>query len=370
MELLLLISHNIISFIAILTVIVFIHEFGHYFVARKCGVKIDEFAIGFGKELFGFNDKNGTRWKFCLLPFGGYVKMFGDSNPASMADGNKLKKMSAEEKKVSFYFQSVYKRMAIVLAGPLANFILAIFLFSIIFRVQGITTILPIVGEVVQDSAAMEAGLKSGDRIVKIGDEEIDSFAKIQEIVYPSAGAELSVLIKRKGEEMLFAVTPKASVSEDFFGGEMKVGLIGVTSAMEYSYEKLGLGQSIVKSTSETYRLSGAVLGALRDLIIGKRSIKELGGPVKIAQYSGKSVSKGFIVVLWFMAMISINLGVLNLLPLPILDGGHFFYYLVEALKGKPLSDKIQQYGFQFGLAIVLSLMLFTTYNDVTGLFK
>ncbi len=369
MELLSLISHNLISFILILTVIVFVHEFGHYFVARKCGVKIDEFAIGFGKELFGFNDKNGTRWKFCLLPFGGYVKMFGDRNPASIADGQKIKKMTQKEKKVSFYFQNVYKRMAIVLAGPIANFILAVFLFAIIFRIQGVTTVLPIVDELVKDGAAIEVGLKKGDEIIKIQDKKISNFYQIQEIIYRSADKELEILIKRGEEEILFNLTPKASISKDFFGKEIKVGMIGV-QAGQYKYEKLNLTQSFLRANKETYNLSIAILDAIGDLIIGKRSVKELGGPVKIAEYSGKSVEKGFIVVLWFMAMISINLGVLNLLPLPILDGGHFFYYVIEAIKGKPLPEKIQQYGFQVGFALILTLMLFTTYNDITGLFN
>ncbi len=176
MELLSLISHNLLSFIVILSIIVFIHEFGHYFVARKCGVKVEEFAIGFGKELFGFNDKNGTRWKFCLLPFGGYVKMFGDRNPASIADKDKIKQMTPAEKKISFYYQNVYKRMAVVLAGPIANFILAILLLTIIFRIQGVTTVLPIVDNLVDGGAAQEAGLKIGDKITQINNKKIKKF--------------------------------------------------------------------------------------------------------------------------------------------------------------------------------------------------
>ena len=369
MELLSLISHNLISFIVILSVIVFIHEFGHYFVARKCGVKIDEFAIGFGKELIGFNDKNGTRWKFCLLPFGGYVKMFGDRNPASIVDKDKIKKMTAAEKKVSFYYQNVYKRMAIVLAGPMANFILAVLLLTIIFRVQGMTVVLPIVDDLVETGAAKEAGLKIGDKITKINNKKIKNFSELQQIVSISADEELEIFIQRNNKELSFNVTPKSLTSKDFFGNDVKIGMIGVQSG-QYEYTKLGTFDSFTRANIETYNISTAVLGALRDLIIGKRSIKELGGPVKIAQYSGKSVSMGIMVVIWFIAMISINLGVLNLLPLPILDGGHFLYYVIEAMKGKPLSEKSQQLGFQFGFAIVLTLMLFTTYNDIMGLFN
>lgn len=368
MELLSLISHNLISFIIILSIIVFIHEFGHYFVARKCGVKIDEFAIGFGKELIGFNDKNGTRWKFCLLPFGGYVKMFGDRNPASVADSDKIKKMSAEEKKISFYYQGVYKRMAIVLAGPIANFILAILLLTIIFRIQGMTTVLPIIDSLIDTGSAKEAGLKEGDRIVQVNNKKINDFSELQQIVATSADEELIIKIERNYQELSFNVTPKYVQSEDFFGNEVKIGMIGI-QAGQYEYKKLGTLDSFIQANIETYNISISVLGALRDLLIGKRSIKELGGPVKIAQYSGKSVSMGLMVAIWFMAMISINLGVLNLLPLPVLDGGHFLYYTVEAIKGKPLSERSQQLGFQFGFAIVLTLMIFTTYNDIMGLF-
>ncbi len=368
MEILSLVSHNLLSFIAILSVIVFVHEFGHYFIARRCGVKIDEFAIGFGKELLGFNDKNGTRWKFCLLPFGGYVKMFGDRNPASVADNDKIKKMTESEKKISFYFQNVYKRMAIVLAGPIANFIFAILLFTVLFRIEGTATMLPIIDSVVENSPASVAGLQKDDKILQINDQKIADFTQMQQFVYLRAGEELNIIISRNNEEILFKITPKTSVTKDFFGNEIKAGLIGVVGG-KYIYEKLNLNESFIKANKETYNLSFAVLGAIKDLIIGKRSIKELGGPIKIAQYSGKSVSMGFVVILWFMAMISINLGVLNLLPLPILDGGHFFYYIIEAIRGKPLPEKIQQYGFHFGLAIVLTLMLFTTFNDITSLF-
>lgn len=368
MEIISLISQNFFSFIVILSIIVFVHEWGHYFVARKCGVKVDEFSIGFGKELFGFFDKNRTRWKFCALPFGGYVKMFGDRNPASVADSEKVKKMTKAEKKIAFYHQNVYKRMAIVLAGPAANLIFAVFLFTALFKIQGENNLLPIITDVVEKSAAQQAGLQKGDEVIQINETKIDSFTQIQQIVYPKAGEELDFLVKRGEKEILFKLTPKTSSTKDFFGNEIKVGLIGV-QAGEYSYNKLNLSQSFLKANQETYNLSAAVLGAIRDLIIGKRSVKELGGPVKIAQYSGKSVEMGYVVVLWFMAMISINLGVLNLLPLPILDGGHFFYYVIEAIKGKPLPEKIQQYGFQFGLAVVLTLMLFTTYNDIYSLF-
>jgi regulator of sigma E protease len=367
MTLLNLILHNFLSFVAILTFIVFIHEFGHYWVARMCGVRVEEFSIGFGKELFGFSDKAGTRWKFCLLPFGGYVRMFGDKNPASMP-GEQVKLFSEAEKKVSFYFQNVYKRMAIVAAGPIANFLLAILILTVLFRIQGLNTILPIVDKVMEQSAASEAGIKSGDRILEISGQKINDFNEARMIIAQNGEKPLEVLIKRGEKQINFNITPKISVTKDFFGKEVKIGMVGI-AAGQVEYKKLNLGNAFITAIQETYKLSAAILKALGELITGKRDVKELGGPVKIAEYSGKSVEMGMMTVLWFIAMISLNLGVMNLLPLPVLDGGHLLFYIFEAIRGKALPEKIQQYGFQFGMAILLSLMIFTTYNDISQIF-
>lgn len=363
-----IITHNLLSFVVILSIIVFIHEFGHYYVAKLCKVKVEEFSIGFGKELFGFNDKSGTRWKICILPFGGYVKMFGDSDPASTPDKDKIKQFTPEEKKVSFFYQNVYKRMAIVSAGPAANFILAIIIFTAIFRIQGLTTILPIVDQIKENSAAYEAGIKSGDRILKIDNQEINDFEKVRQIVSLSSDNPLVFLIQREEEQIEINITPKISATKDIFGNEIKVGMVGITASAQ-QFTKLNLVDSFIHANVETYNSSVGILKAIGELLTGRRSVKELGGPVKIAEYSGKSVSMGIMVVLWFMAMISINLGVANLLPLPVLDGGHLLFYIIEAIKGKPLPEKVQEYGFRFGFAVLLALMVFTTFNDVAQLF-
>jgi regulator of sigma E protease len=360
-----LIIHNLLSFVVILTIIVFIHEFGHYYVARLCGIKVEEFSIGFGKELFGFNDKKNTRWKFCVLPFGGYVKMFGDRNPASIADGEKLKSFTAEEKKISFYFQNVYKRMAVVLAGPVANFILTILIFTAIFKIQGFTTVLPVIDKVVENSSAFEAGIKSGDIITKIDETEIKNFDQVRQIVSKNNGKSLRMEILRNNQKISVNVTPKISMSKDLFGNDVKVAMVGISTS-KTEFHKLNLGAAFVKANQETYNISIEILKALGELITGKRSFKELGGPVKIAEYSGKSMNMGVIMVLWFIAMISVNLGVINLLPLPVLDGGHMFYYIIEMIRGKALPERIQQYGFAFGTVILLMLMLFTTLNDLS----
>ncbi|MFT6220200.1 MAG: regulator of sigma E protease [Myxococcota bacterium] len=334
-----------------------------------CGVKVEEFSIGFGKELFGWNDKSGTRWKFSLLPFGGYVKMFGDKNPASVFNGEQEELMSDEDKKVSFYFQNVYKRIAIVCAGPIANFLLCIVLLTVIFRAQGLTHVLPIVDQVQEDSAAFEAGIIVGDKILDINDNKIDDFEQIRKIVMESGENPLKIVLKRGEELVNIELIAKMSVTKNIFGDEHKVPLIGI-GATQFEYTKLNLGSSFVHANIETYNLSIAVVKAIGELITGQRSIKELSGPVKIAEYSGKSMSQGLMVVLWFMAMISVNLGVANLLPIPALDGGHLFYYIIEVLRGKPLPEKVQMVGFQFGFAVLISLMIFTTSNDIYNLFQ
>ena len=368
MSIIQIILHNLFSFIAIISIIVFIHEFGHFIVARWCGVKIEEFSIGFGKKIFGFYDKKKTQWKFCILPFGGYVKMFGDKNGASIPDQELIQKMSPQERKISFLGKNVYQRIAIVGAGPIANFILAIFIFTILFRINGISFVEPVVSEVIKNSSSYEAGVKKGDRILAIDNKIIEDFQDVRGIVVTGLEKDLNFKIDRKGEEINIRISPKITSQKDVFGDEIKARSIGLI-AENVVKKELSLVESFVKANRETFEISQSILKTLGQLITGKRSVKELGGPVKIAKYSGKTVDQGLIMVAWFMAMISINLGVMNLLPIPVLDGGHLFYYLIEAIKGKPLSQKFQTYGYNFGLAIVLSLMVFTTLNDIFQIF-
>ena len=332
-----------------------------------CGVKIDEFAIGFGQRLFGFTDKHGTLWNFRLLPFGGYVKMYGDRNGASMPDLEAIAKMSPDERKISFIGKNVWQRMAIVVAGPIANFILAIVIFTILFRLNGITNVAPIIDEVLPDSAAFESGLQKGDEILAINGAEISDFSEVRDKVVGNITGQLSFKIARGNDVFEIYITPKIATSKDMFGDEVKTAMLGI-AASKTDHRDLNLAQSFVEANKETYRISIAIFRVLGELITGQRSVKELGGPVKIAKYSGKTVEMGLNVVLWFMAMISINLGAMNLLPIPVLDGGHLFFYLFEAIRGKPLSQKIQQIGFRFGLSLVLALMIFTTVNDIRQL--
>lgn len=369
MNLVQLILQNLFSFIAIISVIVFVHEFGHFFVARLCGVKVEEFSIGFGKKLFSFRDKKKTLWKFCLLPFGGYVKMFGDASAASNPDAKAIAKMTEDEKKISFVGKNVYQRMAIVVAGPVANFILAIIIFTFLFYHNGKTQVLPIIDELVEGSAAQGAGVLVKDEILEINQQKISDFNEIRQIVIESKARELNFKIKRDGEIISLKFSPKIEKRKDFFGEEVEMPTLGIAASQVTSI-KLNLGESFVMANVETYQISIKIFQTLGELITGERSIKELGGPVKIAKYSGKSMEMGMLVVLWFAAMISINLGVMNLLPIPVLDGGHLFFYLIEALRGKALPMKTQQIAFNFGLSLVLTLMIFTTANDLIQIFK
>ncbi|NBV06449.1 MAG: RIP metalloprotease RseP [Proteobacteria bacterium] len=362
-----LILQNFFSFVFLISFIVFIHEFGHFLVARLCGVKIEEFSIGFGRELFGFYDKKNTRWKICPFPFGGYVKMYGDKNGASMPDAEAIALMSEAEKKISFIGKNVAQRIAIVSAGPIANFLLAIFIFTFLFQLNGLVTTPAVIGEVTENSAASQAGLKKGDKILSINEKEIQTFDQIREVVSISADKKLQFKILRNSEIISVEATPQVRASKDIFGDEVKVAMLGV-AASESLHQDLNIAQSFVAANKETYRISIAIFKATAELITGKRSVAELGGPIKIAKYTGKTVEMGFLMVLWFVAMISINLGVMNLLPVPVLDGGHLFYYLIELIFRKPLPQKAQKIGFQVGLSLILTLMIFTTFNDIKNL--
>lgn len=362
------IFQNIFSFIAIISLIVFVHEFGHFLVARLCGVKVEEFSIGMGKELFGFNDKKGTRWKFCLLPVGGYVRMFGDRNGASMPDLKAFDKMTKAEQKISFLGKNVYQRAAIVAAGPIANFILAIFLFTALFRVNGFDEVLPVVDSVISESAASLADLKNGDKITEVDGKKITSFEDLRRVVADSADKDLVFKIEREGEILQKNIRPQSQVRSNIFGEEVKVGMLGVASTSAIHHD-LNLWQSFAKANFETADMIGLTFKTLGELLIGQRDFKELGGPIKIAKYSGKSVEMGWLMVVWFMAMISINLGVMNLLPIPVLDGGHLFFYAIEAVRGKALSKKKQEICFRIGFSLIAALMLFTTFNDIKQIF-
>jgi regulator of sigma E protease len=358
----------IISFIFILSFIVFIHEYGHYIVAKKCGVRIESFSIGFGKELFGRNDKSGTRWKICVLPLGGYVKMFGDTNPASTPN-NSVQKLTDKEKKETFFFKPLYQRALIVFAGPFANFLLAIVVLTAFLSIYGISKTTTEISQVSDNSPAYQAGLQANDLVLAIDGSATNEFSDLQQIVQISPNISLKFLIKRNEQELLINVMPQAKETNDIFGNKITIGFLGVSST-KVIHEKINPFFAFPLAIKKSYDMSALTLKALGQIITGKRSINDLSGPVKIAKYSGQvtkeSYAQGNIaLLLWFIAMISLNLGLVNLFPLPILDGGHLLFYAIEAVKGKPVSLKVQDRIHKVSFMFLLFLFTLITVNDI-----
>jgi regulator of sigma E protease len=356
------ITQYLVPFLLILSVVVFVHEFGHYWVARRNGVRIEVFSIGFGPELFGLNDRHGTRWKFSAIPLGGYVKMLGDADAASATvDPGRAREPD------SFPGKSVWQRMAIVVAGPVANFVFAIVALAILFVAVGRPFTPPEVGAVQPDSPAAAAGLVPGDRVIAVDGAAIQSFEELQVVVRGSAGRELQLTIERDGETLDLPLTPAASEIEDRFGNRHQVGLIGVSRA-GVEYRRSNPFLALFEATAETGRMIGGTLYALGEMIVGSRGTQELGGPLRIAQMSGQIAQDGVVPAIWFTAVLSINLGLINLFPIPMLDGGHLLLYGIEAARGRALTERSQEIAFRFGLAMVLSLMVFATWNDLVHL--
>ncbi len=352
-------------FLVVLTVVVFIHELGHYSVARWCGVKVDVFSIGFGREIFGFTARSGTRWKFSMVPLGGYVRFFGDTGASSEPDSVALNRMTADERAVSFHHKRVSQRIAIVAAGPLANFVLSIVILTGVFIFVGRPFTPPVVGTVVEDSAAADAGLLPGDRIIEIDASTIERFEDIREIVLFSPGETLELAIERNGGRVTLQATPRASEITDNFGNVHTIGLLGIGVA-EREFVTLGPAYALIAAVQETYLLVHRTVVSLGEIVSGQRSPDELGGPIMIAQMSAERASHGIVSLLEFVVLLSASLGLINLFPIPVLDGGHLVFYSIEAVRGRPLGERAQEYGYFVGLAMVLSLMVFATLNDLT----
>ena len=359
--------YSIAPFIFVITTLVFVHEFGHFFVARMNGVKVEAFSIGFGKELFGFYDKHNTRWKFCLIPMGGYVKMFGDKNPESQPDGELTACFSEEEKKVAFSCKTLLQRASIVIAGPLVNYIFAIIIFASFYSIYGNPVTKPIVTKVTENSPAEKAGLKEGDLITELNGYAIENFGDIVNIMNLNVGEEVTINFIRKDHIITKQIIPEIFYTKDIIGSEVKLFKLGIM-ADKVILEKKNIFSSIRLAFNECLYLSYMSLKAMGQIISGKRSVKELGGPVKIAQYSSKTAEHGFASLLWLIALLSVNLGLINLLPIPVLDGGHLLLYFIEFCAGKKFVNKIQDFGFQIGLILLIMLTIFITFNDLASL--
>jgi regulator of sigma E protease len=357
----------IVPFLIILTVLVFVHEFGHYLIARWNGVRVEVFSIGFGPEVFGWWDRAGTRWKFSTIPLGGYVKMFGDSDASSGLPVPGLARLAPAERDVSFHYKRLGQRAAIVAAGPAANFLFAVVVLAILFTTYGQPFTPAEVGQVQPGSAAEQGGVHPGDVILSIDGSTVQRFEDVQQIVRLNPGVPMTIVVKRDGEEQTLNVTPSRTELTDRFGNHYQIGLLGIArSGMEYV--KRDPASALIQAGTETWDLSVSTLKAMWQIIIGTRATDELGGPLRIAQMSGEVAQGGVVAVLWFMAVLSINLGLINLFPVPVLDGGHLLFYAAEAVRGKPLGQRAQEYGFRIGLALVLTLMVFATWNDLVHL--
>lgn len=360
--------HYAWSFFIVLSIIVFIHEFGHYIIAKWCGVRITAFSIGFGREIIGWNDKSGTRWKISLIPLGGYVKMLGDASAASTPDTELNAHMSEEEKAHSFHYKPLWKKALIVAAGPVFNFILTIVILTGMIMAYGLATTEPVVEKVLPGSAAEEAGLLPGDRILSIDGKEIETFSDIPRMIAINTGTPITLRLERNGEQLTKTLTPHIQENTDAFGNPAKWPVIGIQSS-EHVRQDMGFTAALGEAVQRTYVICATSLKAVGQMITGQRDATELKGPLGIAKLSGQATGMDFSTVLWFIAMLSANLGLVNLLPIPLLDGGHLMYYAIEALTGKPLAERIQEYGFRLGFALLAGLMAFTILNDLRTIF-
>lgn len=374
--------NTVLWFLVVLSVIVFVHEWGHYYVARRNNVRVEVFSIGFGPEIFGWFDKTGTRWRVSAIPLGGYVKMFGmaDEPEPDEAESDSPRKKSAteflengagddepareltdEDKAVSFAYKTVGQRAAIVFAGPAINFIFAIILLAGIAMTVGVPTLKVSVGEVMEGSAAEAAGLAADDVIIRLNDAEVDGPHVVQEIISASPGMTLPLVVVRDGDEVLLSVTPTTADQDGKEVGRLGIRMQGLMG----DHQRLNPVSAAWFGVERTYTITAQALNNIGNLLIGQGNFKDLGGPIAIAQMSGQAADQGYLQLIFFMAVLSINLGLINLFPIPILDGGHLLFMGVEAVRGKPLGERAQEYGFRIGLALVLLLMVSVTWNDI-----
>ena len=356
---------TLLAFLLVIGPLIFVHELGHYFVGRWFGVKAETFSIGFGRELFGWTDKRGTRWKVGWLPLGGYVRFKGDMNPASTPSDEWLA-LPPEERAETFQAKKLWQRFLIVLAGPATNFLFAILAFMAIFAVAGYPTSAAIVGSTIAGSPAAQAGFAPGDRVVEVNGSRVDTFADLQSYVSLRPDQPMRFRVEREGRDIVLETRSRAEVLRDQFGNEARIGRIGIVPGM-LEFSKLPVQElpgTAVKATIDTVETMVVALG---QVVTGQRSVRELGGPLKIAEVSGQQASLGWLPFFWLMTIVSINLGFINLLPIPLLDGGHLLFYTIEGVRRRPLRPEAQEWAFRTGLAVLLALMIFVTFNDLAS---
>ena len=363
--------YYIVPFIVLLGILVFVHEFGHFLIARLSGVQVTDFSIGFGKQLWGFTDKHNTKWKICAIPLGGYCQFLGDADAASAGSSEEVKELSEEDKKKAFPFQNPWKKLAIVLGGPGFNYLFAIIVFTLMFAFLGTFSFPPVVGEVVAGGAADKAGIVKADRILSINGHEVESFSEITTEISLTTGGVAEVKLDRAGEVMELSV-PLEMMKVEANGQTTERPMLGIKSmnTMELDHERMSLPDAFVEACSETWRITEGTLRGVGQMITGKRGSEDLGGILRIAEMSGDiSRKNGMLDFIAFMALLSINLGLINLFPIPVLDGGHVVIYLVEIVSRREINAKVKENLFKAGFALILALMIFATWNDFVHLF-
>jgi len=363
----------IIPFLILITIVVFIHEYGHYYFAKKYGVGITDFSIGFGREIFGWSDKSGTRWKICWIPLGGYVKFFGDRNVFSETEQQEvINKYNDEDRKKLFILKPIYQRSIIVAAGPLANFVLAILIFIIINMVAGKDMTPAVISEVQEDSPAFVAGMKKNDKIISIDNKKVESILEVSTFINISTAETIEFIVLRNDQEISLLVRPNLIDGKDSLGNSVKKRMIGIKLALplnnKFQKQPLGPSKAIYYSVKEVWFVTVTSLNYLGKMIIGSADTTQLGGPVKIAKITGQVAEHGIIPFFSIMAYISISLGLINLFPIPMLDGGHLMFYLIEKILGRPLNQRTQEGFFRIGLFLLFSLMFFVTFQDLKDL--
>ena len=365
----------IVPFIILIMIVVFIHEYGHYYFAKKFGVGITDFSIGFGREIFGWNDKSGTRWKICWIPLGGYVKFFGDRNVFSQAEQLEIiNKYSEDDRKKLFTLKPLYQRSLIVAAGPLANFFLALLIFATINMFVGKDMTPPIINEVQKNSPAFVAGMKKNDKIIYIDNKKVESILEVSTFINISTSEMVEFVVIRNNQEISLIVKPNLIDGKDSLGNSVKKRIIGIKLSPfnnEYTKQPLSPTKAIYYSFKEVWFVTTTSLNYLGNMITGSADSSQLGGPIRIAKITGQVAEYGIVPFISIMAYISISLGLINLFPIPMLDGGHLMFYLIEKILGRPLSQKVQEGFFRIGLFLLFSLMFFVTFNDLKdiGLF-
>jgi len=361
---------TIVPFLFVLTIVVFVHEMGHYLVGRWCGIGVKAFSIGFGPELLGFNDRRGTRWKLCAIPLGGYVKFVGDMSVTSKPESGGDDNLSPAERKVAFHTQPVWKRAATVFAGPLFNFLLTIAVFTVLFSAYGRYVMEPTVAEVRAASPAANAGIQPGDRFVSVDGQPVETFSDVQRIVSGRGGDPLTFVMMRDGKEVSVTATPEMMEQKDALGNSVKVAVIGVVNNEELGQPRLisySPGGAFVQAVSETGHIIERTGQFLKRFVVGREDKCQLGGPVKIADMAGKAAQLGFVWLVQLVALLSVGIGFLNLLPIPPLDGGHLAFYAVEAVIRRPVSERAMEAVYRVGMILVLAFMGFVFWNDLFG---